>query len=197
MGVRFSMFAVDPERLLDVLTDDEVLDAREESLAFLLALIRATGSPKSRRIVQPLLNGHRRWWVGSFVESLRRSRWHLNTDDVAYAEGLLSLMLGKFNCGAAIRAVSPSATRAAFPISPGSEADCHMAVFSAIDFEFLRLFFAERLGDEDRRFARPTSSVGIAPGNDDDWDAWVREVIQSIATRSLDVPDPSLVSFLG
>lgn len=137
-------------------------------------------------------------WVGSFLESLRRfSPWLLNRRDVKHAENLLSLMLRGWNCGTTVSDASPLVSQALFPITPRSDADLSFAVLSPSDFEFLRLFLNERLRDEDRRFVHPSGTTGIAPDGDDEWDAWVREVIEEIATTPLNVLSPSLVSFLG
>ena len=197
MGVRFTLWAVDPERLLDALTHDEASNARQDSLHLQCALRRASRSADARGIVQLILDGHRRWWVGSFVESLRRSPWLLSKNDAEHTEDLLSGMLRGLDCGTAIRDASPSASRFSFPIAPRSEADLRLAVLSSSDFEFLRLVFDERLRDDGRRFGRPSGTVGIGPDSDDAWDAWVRQVIREIATTPLEVPNPALLSFLG
>lgn len=195
MGVRFTFFAVDPERLLDVLTADEVSRSREESFPLYWSLRRASKSAESRGIVQLLLDGQRRWWIGSLVESLRRSPWLLSQNDIEHTETLLSHLLRGLDCGTALRAAS--ASHASLPIVPTSEADLALAVLSAADFEFLRLFFEQRLRDKDRRFVRPSGNVGIAPETDDEWDAWVRQVIRTIATIPLEFPNALLVSFIG
>ena len=198
MGVRFTLWAVDVERLLDVLTANERAGARESSLLLQRALRRASGSPSARHVVRLLGDGHRRWWVGSLLESLRRpSPWLLNQGDVAHAEEMLSRMLRGWNCGATVRDASPSATRSASPVTPASDADLRLAVLSPSDFEFLRLFLDERLRDDERRFVRPSGVVGVAPDRDDEWDAWVRQVLREITATPLDVPDPTLVSLLG
>ena len=62
MGVRLTLWAVDPDRLVDVLTAAEVAQAQEDSLLFQRALRRARGSPHGRGRVQLLSDGHRRWW---------------------------------------------------------------------------------------------------------------------------------------
>ncbi len=198
MGVRFTMWAVDAERLLDALTADEVSQAREDSLPFQIALGRVSQSSNAHDIVQPLLDGHRRWWIGSFLESLREcSPWTIRPSDVDYVESLLSSLLRGWNCGTAIRSEVDLPNCLSFPITPKCDVDFRFAVLSSSDFEFLRLFLIERLRDEDRRFVRPSGRVGIAPETDEEWDEWIRQVIREIATKPLEVPNPSLVSFIG
>lgn len=198
MGVRFTMWAVNPMRLLDMFTADEVSKAREDSLSLQSALRRASGASEAHGIVQLILDGHRRWWVGSLLESLRKSSpWLLSQRDVEHAEHLLSSILRGWNCGTTVRAAPPSLSRCSFPIVPKNDADLRSAVLSPSDFEFLRGFFDERLRDEDRRFVRPSGVIGIAPESDDAWDSWVREVLRAISTTPLEIADPTLVSLLG
>jgi hypothetical protein len=198
LGVRFTLWAVDAERLLDVLTVDEVSEAQKNSWELQTALRRASESREARCVVQLLLYGHRRWWVGSLIESLRQSpSWLLNQSDIEHAENLLAYMLRGRDCGTRVRDASTSVSGSSFPIMPRSDSDLRFAVLSPSDFEFLRVFLSERLQDADRRFASPSDRVGIAPGKDVEWDAWVREVIRMITATPLKSLAPSLVSFLG
>ncbi|MBK8258511.1 MAG: hypothetical protein IPK82_38360 [Polyangiaceae bacterium] len=197
MGVRFTLWAVDAERILDVLSASEVAAAREDSLQLQQILRRASDSPHSRGILQLLLDGHRRWWIGSFLESLRQSSpWLQNNTDADHAEKLLSIMFAGLDCGTPIRPPPAPTPCAPFPITPRVDADLRFATLSVTDFSFLRLFFSEYLQNNGRRFSRPSGHIGIAPDDDVEWDAWVRQVIQEI-TAPLEIRDPSLVSLLG
>jgi hypothetical protein len=198
LGVRFTLWAVDAERLLDVLTVDEVSEAQKNSWELQTALRRVSEAVEARSIVQLLLDGHRRWWIGSLIESLRQSPpWLLNQSDVEHAESLLAFMLRGAGCGTRVRDASTLVSGSSFPITPRSDSDLLFAVLSPSDFQFLRLFLHERLQDADRRFASPSGPVGIAPGSDVEWDVWVREAIREIAGTPLKSQAPSLVSFLG
>lgn len=197
MGVRFTLWAVDAERILDMLSTSEVAAAREDSLQLQRILRRASDSPHSRGILQLLLDGHRRWWIGSFLESLRQSSpWLQSNTDVDYAEELLSVTLAGLDCGTPIRRAPAPTHRAAFPITPRVDADLRFAALSATDFSFLRLFLSECLQNNGRRFMKPSGRIGIAPDGDDEWDAWVRQVIEDI-TAPLEITNPTLVSLLG
>lgn len=198
MGVRFTFWAVDAPGLPDQLTAGEISGVQENSLMLQRALRRVGDSSEALGVVQLLSAGHRRWWIGSLVESLRGSSpCLLNQLDVEHAEDLLSFVLRGWNCGATLRGWSPPAVRSSFPITPRHDEDLRLAVLSSSDFEFLRLFLSERLLDDNRRFVCPAGAVGIAPEGDDEWDAWVRQVIREIATTPLDDPTPMLVSLLG
>lgn len=100
------------------------------------------------------------------------------------------------DCGAPIRRAPAQTRRPALPITPWVDADLHFAALSATDFSFLRLFLSECLQNGGRRFTRPPNHIGIAPDGDDEWDAWVRRVIEEI-TAPLEILNPSLVCLLG
>jgi hypothetical protein len=51
---------------------------------------------------------------------------------------------------------------------------------------------------DNTRFGRLSSPIGVAPEKDEDWDAWVRQMLsQLLAAETVAFPNAILVAFIG
>lgn len=195
MGVRIYAYAFDPEAFAAFAS--EALVRRETSHLLRQDLERLAHSGDLDSVLRPVTAAQRRWWIGSFVESCRDSRWYVNPADVAEASLLFARLLRGHGCGAELPSIAYGLTDVAFPLLPLEDTDFRMAAFDSGEASFLQAFIVERLHDPGRCFARPTGAVGIAPTTDPDWDLWVRETADTLAWPKLASGAFSLLTFIG
>jgi len=159
---------------------------REEDSDRLRRVLRDLSRCSNTGFVRMLTEGHRRWWIGSLLDAAEESE-ALTPDDYAQFVRLWEKVLRGYNCGKWLTTATFVLSDFEFPLLPTDDADLQIGIWTEPEAGFVADCL-RRLTALDTRFKAPPQRIGIGPETDDDWNAWVYEMIRQFLTIG-DLPD--------
>lgn len=123
--------------------------------------------------VRCLTRGDRRWWIGSLLQAARRT-----FDRGAYdrLQEVLLRMLRVYDCGLHVPRTPYTLADVEFPAVPGDDTDHWMSVWMPAEIEHVVQCFLI-LTSSSLQFSRPHGNVGMGPETPEEWNDWVREMM--------------------
>jgi hypothetical protein len=148
-------------------------------------LLMILAESRSCAFIRCIVDGERRWWIHSLLETASLSFGPQSTDFIAL-HGLCQKLLRFFGTDIDLRSLS-------FPVLPRDDGDNWMGVWTAEETEEA-LVYCEALLDLGVKFAR-YEGIGY-PETEEGWDAWVRRIITQLLNLRRDgFLRPLVVSF--
>lgn len=145
--------------------------------------------------VECLIEGQRRWWIGSALQAAVDSA-AFGTEHRERLVELLRRVLRGSDCGFPIPEGDVGCDAAGLPFVPQEDPDLRIGRWSERE-SFDAALLATTLLAASPWFARPPGRVGIVP-EDAEWDGWVRENLGAIAgIVELEYAERNVISFIG
>jgi hypothetical protein len=193
MGVRITLFALDlPQFASFIERSTWECKSPWELEELLITLSKRPSDP----IANLLTSGNRRWWIGSFLE-YAETILGSNAPDYVFLASFFHTILQGYDCGKRLPKNLGCLPPVAFPFHLKEEPDLRMSVISGEDTARCSAIIRSIMYDN-TRFARPSSPIGVAPEEDEDWDAWVRQMLgQLLAAETVAFRNAGLVGFIG
>lgn len=143
--------------------------------------------------IRRLIDGHRRWWIGSVLQLAKEA---LPSGDYDKLEHLFRQILRGLNCGFQIPQGDPGFTAAGLPFTPPNDPDLRFGRWSEDDSS-LAVALLSKIVSSSPVLTRPPGPIGIAP-DDSQWHEWVSENVTSL----LHIPDAdgdvcNVLTFIG
>lgn len=170
--------------------------SHQSSFAFRNLLECLSACPTIEWVYQ-VSQGHRRWWIGSFLDSAV-SVLGTNSQEYALLAMLFQKMLREYDCGKALPKQQYDLSDFTFPIMPEDDTDNRMGIWVREEtHSFLQILDAITTPTMPM-FKAPSGKVGIAPDTDDAWNQWVQEIIgEFLYVKTLPFKDLNLLSFIS
>jgi len=157
------------------------------------SLLQGFSNCRGIDFIKRLIDGHRRWWVGSILQSAHH---HLKGSDYEELEQLFRRVLRRANCGFKVSETDPGFVAAGLPFTPEDDLDLQFGRWSE-DESFTAVALLSRLMRLSPTFTRPPGPIGIAP-EDDEWHEWVSENVKSLLQIStLNYSTCNILTFIG
>jgi hypothetical protein len=145
--------------------------------------------------VERLMEGQRRWWIGSALQAAFGCAAMRGEDRDRFLELFRRVLRGS-DCGHPIPEGDLGCDPAGLPFVPPDDPDLRIGRWSeseSLDAAFL----ATALLAASPRSERPPGRLGIVP-DDSEWDGWVRENLGAIArVGELEFAERNVISFIG
>lgn len=139
-------------------------------------------------------DGHRRWWIGSFLNSVGEIHGASSAVYQRMVE-LFQTVLQGYDCGTEFPPQDSDAKSDLFFPLTANDPDLRMGFWTSEDVYFL-LDIIRRIPPN--TVFKPTLSYGIAPDSANDWNKWVWDVLEGLLVlQTLDYQKPSVVTFIG
>lgn len=156
-------------------------------------LLGAFSNCKGIDFIERLINGHRRWWVGSVLQF---SCSALPNKDYQQLEVLFRKVLRGLNCGWVIPETDIGVNTVGLPFTPDSDPDCRFGRWDKDDV-FAVATLLSKVTALSPTFIPPPGPIGIAP-DEGDWHEWVHENVTALARiPNLGYAVCNLLTFIG
>ena len=167
--------SIENNSFLSTSLDEYLID---ESSSDLYRVLAAYAQCPAIDWVTKISEGHRRWWIGSFLEYVKLVLGNSSNMYFHFAN-LFQRLLGNYDCGTIL---PPKEDVPSIPLSfvPVDNSDPYMSFWSQDEICFLCQTIRMVIADNRARFKRPPDKVGLGPGPDEDWNDWVYEVLQEL-----------------
>lgn len=157
---------------------------------FLHAVSVITESDAVRR----LTHGDRRWWIGSLLQAARRT---FDRGSYYRLEEVLLRMLRVYNCGLHVPRTPYTLADVEFPVVPGDDTDHWMSVWTPGEIEHVVQCF-QILKSSSLQFSHPHGNVGMGPETPEEWNDWVREMMDRFLVLPEQTPESlRVVTFIS
>jgi len=146
--------------------------------------------------VTTLSIGYRRWWIGSLLDYLDRSKI-VSTEDFHFYADLFSRFLGPYLSGKDLPKnswkISPE-DRMFVPVCDELES---IGIWSDVETKLV-LELIHQLLDLKPLYKKPSKNVGIAPKDDIDWTDWVETMLKSfLKLEMLSYKNLRIMTYIG
>ncbi len=156
-------------------------------------LLQAFSNCKGISFIHLLLDGHRRWWIGSVLQAANAL---LAPDDYDKLLQLFRRLLRGYNCGYNIPDGDIGYTTDGFPCMPQDDPSLLFGRWSQNDTFVAGSLFTQTLASSPT-FSLPPDQIGIAPDSAD-CHQWVYNILTSfLETEDLNFSECNVVSFIG
>jgi len=143
--------------------------------------------------IHRLIDGHRRWWIGSVLQCARSS---LLASDYEQLVHLFRKILRGNNCGYRLPGGDVGFSAERLPFTPEDDPDLRFGRWSEDD-AFSATTFLTALLSSSPFFELPPDSIGIAPDTSE-WHEWVHGIVQSLLTiGEFHYDECNVFSFIG
>jgi hypothetical protein len=193
-----------PDRHLEELTEERIraIDVLQRSAREHLSrgsiyqsswLLRGFSKCKGIDFIEQLINGHRRWWIGSVLQFADAN---LERGDYEILESLFRRILRGSNCGYKIRKGDPGFITDGLPFVPEDVPDLPFGRWSEEE-SFYAASLLSKMMELSPTFTRPRGPIGIAP-DDSEWHEWVYNNVQSfLRIANLNYSVCNVLTFIG
>jgi len=156
-------------------------------------LLRGLSRCKGIDFIEPLIDGHRRWWIGSLLQFAHK---HFEPGEYEQLELLFRRILRRLDCGYKIQEGDPGLVATGLPFTPEDNLDLPFGRWSEAEcFEAVPLL--SKIMELSPTFTRPPGPIGIAP-DDSEWHEWVCNNVKSLLRiKDLGYSTCNLLTFIG
>lgn len=141
--------------------------------------------------VKRLINGDRRWWIGSVLQGAQTV---LDSKDYTTLEHLFRQILRGYDCGYPISAGDIGFIKEGLPFTPDND-PCGFGRWTDDDAVSIQLL--SKMLILSPVFRRPPGPIGIAP-DDSEWHDWVHQnVLSLLKVRDLDYEVCNVLTFIS
>ncbi|HXB59323.1 MAG TPA: hypothetical protein VNU95_07150 [Candidatus Acidoferrales bacterium] len=185
-------FTEDKLRVIEILQQPARKHLSSENIYQALCLLRAFGNCKGIDFIKQLIDGHRRHWIGSMLQSAQPI---LTLSEFKELEFLFVRILRDINCGFKMSIGDAGFVRDGLPFVPEDDPDKRFGRWSEKECSSAILLLSKIMAASPR-FERPPEFSALA--DDGDWHDWTRDNILSLLKIcDLDYSDCNMLSFIG
>ena len=127
----------------------------------------------------PLIDGHRRWWIGSVLQFAKTV---MPDDTYAELEQLFRKILRGANCGFKIPDSDIGFVTDGLPFTPENDPDLRFGRWSDIE-SLVATDLLSSIAAQSPQFTAPPGPMGITP-DDSEWHEWVHSNVTSLLQLS-------------
>lgn len=156
-------------------------------------LLRGFSNCRGVDFIERLIDGQRRWWIGSVLQFA-----HTRSERSEYdaLELLFRKILRRWNCGYNIQAGDPGIVTEGLPFTPQDDPDLAFGRWSKEESFAAGALLSKLMGSVPG-FTRPPGPIGIAP-DESEWHQWVFETVEKVLRlRDLNYSTCNVLTFIG
>jgi hypothetical protein len=143
--------------------------------------------------IERLIDGHRRWWIGSVLQFAHPYFERAEYDEL---ELLFRKVLRRADCGYEIQKTDPGFVADGLPFTPQDDLDLPFGRWSEAD-SFAATELLSKLKQLSPTFTRPPGPIGIAP-EESEWHQWVSENVEALLRiADLNYSECNVLTFIG
>ena len=143
-------------------------------------LLRGFSNCRGIDFIERLIDGQRRWWIGSVLQF---AHTYFERSEYEELEYLFRRVLRRADCGYKIQNTDPGFVVTGLPFTPEDDPDLPFGRWSEEE-SFAAAVLLSKMMELSPTFARPPGPIGIAP-EDSKWHEWVHDNVESL----LRIPD--------
>jgi hypothetical protein len=156
-------------------------------------LLRGFSNCRGVDFIERLIDGHRRWWIGSVLQFAHS---HLDRSEYEELENLFCRVLRRADCGFTISETDPGFVTAGLPFTPDDDLDLQFGRWSQRESS-AAVTLLSKMMELSPTFTRPPGPIGIAP-EDAEWHEWVFDNVKSLLRiSSLNYSTCNVLTFIG